>query len=210
MGRTSKSYERRKPAFKAEPSTLVLCEDSKSSKRYLEDAAGHFRAQAEIDIVHCGLTHPSGIVEEAIRRSNKYDHIYCVIDRDTHNCFEKALILARNQPKITVIPSYPCFEFWLILHYGHCRKPFNSTGRNSPGEEAVAWLRKLPLMNDYSKSAKLGVFKLLLGERFDNARKISPQILAQAKEEGSLNPSTEIHLLIDVFEKLSSPQLIGA
>lgn len=42
MGRTSKSFERKKPLFKAEPKILVLCEDLKSSKCYLEDAAEHF------------------------------------------------------------------------------------------------------------------------------------------------------------------------
>lgn len=208
MGRNSKSFERKKPSFKAEPKILVLCEDLKSSKCYLEDAAEHFRAHADIDFAHCGVTHPLGIVEEGIRRSNSYNHVYCVIDRDTHESFEKALNLASNSKKLTVIPSYPCFEFWLILHFGHCRKPFNRTGKKSPGDEAVAHLRRLPDMQDYNKGTKFRPFKLLLGERFSKARRLSPQILAQAQLDGDLNPSTEIHLLIDVFETLSAPQLL--
>lgn len=41
-------------------SMVVLCEDSKSGKRYLEEAAFHFRAKAQVEIAYCGVTHPSG------------------------------------------------------------------------------------------------------------------------------------------------------
>lgn len=210
MARTAKSFSRSGARFKEEPRILILCEDSRSSKNYLQDAAVHFRASAEVDIAHCGVTHPSGIVREGVKRSRKYDHVYCVIDRDTHQCFNLALQMARDSVNVTVIPSYPCFEFWLVLHFEHCRRPFRGTQRLSAGEEAVAKLREYAGMENYAKGSRTSLFNQLLGEPLEKARRLSPRILIEAEREGELNPSTCIHLLFELFERLSKPQEIDA
>ncbi|MBB6157995.1 hypothetical protein HDC30_005247 [Pseudomonas sp. JAI115] len=106
MVSSSKSFDRKASRFKPQPKVLVLCEDSKSGKRYLEEAAFHFRARAQVEIVHCGVTHPSGIVERAVMRQKRFDKVFCVVDRDTHLCFERALNTARSHPKIYVIASH--------------------------------------------------------------------------------------------------------
>jgi hypothetical protein len=109
MARPIRLFDRKASRFKPQPKVLILCEDSKSGKRYLEEAAFHFRANAQVDIAHCGITHPSGIVKTAIARQKGFDKVFCALDRDTHLCFERAIDLARPHPKIKVIASYPLF-----------------------------------------------------------------------------------------------------
>jgi hypothetical protein len=187
---------------------LVLCEDLKSGKIYLEDAAVHFRTNARIEIAYCGVTHPLGIVEEAIRRQRDFDNVFCVIDRDAHESFDAALLTVGAHKKIRVIPSYPCFEFWLLLHYGYTRKPFHRTGTSSPAEALSQYLKTKEGMGNYHKSGAKGYFTFFLGQRFDQARRLSPRVLQDAIESKEMNPSTEIHLLLDVFEQLSNPRRI--
>jgi len=205
VSKSADSFKRNNNPFKPEPKILAICEDKKSSKSYLEDVAKHFRAHLKVKFDHCGKTDPLGIVKEAIDSLRKYDHVYCVIDRDDHLNFNQAISLAALHPEVTVITSYPCFEFWLIIHFGHCAKPFNKSGKKSAGDQVVEFLRKKPDMKDYAKGS-FGLFEKLLGQRFDTARKLSPAILNQAASIGNLNPSTEMHLIIDKIEELSEPQ----
>lgn len=208
MARNAGSFKRRDSRFKQQATVLVLCEDIKSGKKYLEDAALHFRSNAKIEIAHCGVTHPLGIVQQAVARQNFFDKVYCAIDRDTHESFDDAIRLAHNHSKIEVIASYPCFEYWLLLHFGYTRKPFSRSGKRSAGDNLGAELRQKPGMEDYQKSGSRGYFKILSGAPFELARKESPRALADALKNGERNPSTEMHLLIDAFEALSKPTLI--
>lgn len=208
MARSGKSFDRKPSRFKPQPKVLVLCEDSQSGKCYLEDAAFHFRAKAQVEIVHCGVTHPSGIVERAVVRQKNFDKVFCVLDRDTHLCFRRAMNIAKPHPKIRIIASYPCFEFWLLLHFGFNRKPFRAVGKYSPGDLVVKSLRDKPNMDQYDKGKGTGCFAQLLGEPFLRARTLAPKILDDVVVSGEPNPSTEIHVLMDEFEALSKPQLI--
>lgn len=208
MMRSARSFDRRAPRFKPQPRVLVLCEDSQSGKRYLVEAAFHFRANALVEIVHCGITHPSGIVKRAIARQKCFDKVFCSLDRDTHLCFERAIDMAKAHPKIHVIASYPCFEFWLLLHFGFNRKPFRAVGKNSPGDLVTKSLREKPTMEKYEKGKDTNYFAQLLGEPFQKARTLAPKVLEDVAVSGEPNPSTEIHLLMDEFEALSKPQPI--
>lgn len=206
MVRNVNSFRRPSPRFLPQPTVLVLCEDSKSGKSYIENAAHHFRANAKVEVAHCGVTHPSGIVEEAIRREKKFDKIYCVIDRDEHKCFDRAVQLAKAHSKIILIRSFPCFEFWLLLHFGYCRKPFSRSGAHSAGDNVGRELKQKDGMKGYDKGSGIDYFNKLLGEKFDLARQISPRVMSDAVNSGEKNPSTEFHILINDLESLGKPQ----
>jgi RloB-like protein len=209
MARNPTSFSRAKPQLKPQPTVLILCEDSKSGKTYLEDASKHFRAHTKVEIAHSGYTDPKGIVNTAIKRQAKFDEVFCVIDRDTHPSFNEAIQLANAHQKITLIKSYPCFEFWLLLHFGSTRKPYTAAGNHSAGDLLNQDLRSKAGMESYNKGSTISTFASLLGEPLNNARRVSPQVLAQAITEYEFNPSTELHLLIDRFEELSKPQPAG-
>jgi hypothetical protein len=208
MGRTSASFNRPKSRLKPQPTVLVICEDTKSGKRYLEDASLHFRVTVLVEITHCGKTDPLSIVKEAISRQGKFDHVFCAIDRDTHANFDEALRLANTSPKVEIIVSYPCFEFWLLLHFGYNRKPYVAAGKHSAGDLLIRDLCNHPAFENYDKGKDLSIFKLLLGKQFEDARRIAPKVLNEAIASEEMNPSTRLHELIDFLEKLSSPQQV--
>lgn len=204
MAATS-NFKRANPRFKPQPTVLVICEDSKSGKRYLQDATLHFRVNVTVEVTHCGHTDPIGIFNEAVSRQNKFDEIYCVIDRDAHPSFDNAIQSAKNTNKIKVIASYPCFEFWLLLHFGYTRKSYTAVGKLSAGDRLNQDLRAKLGMEDYDKGQARSPFNQLL-DQFDTARSISKSVLDAALAESDPNPSTQLHELMDIFEQLSKPQ----
>lgn len=208
MARAQSPFDRKKPRFKQQARVLVLCEDTKSSLQYLRDAAHHFRAHAEVDIVHCGKNDPLNIVEEALRRHPMFDKVYCAIDRDRHEGFEAALALAAaSANKVEVIASYPCYEYWLLLHFRKTRKPYIGVGKHSSGDLLVKDLCKEMGMENYAKGGSENFFdKLIL--MLPNARQRAVQVLAEAINDDNLNPSTRLHELIALFEQLGTPQLV--
>ena len=92
MARSPDSFARSKSRFKAQPRVLILCEDSKSCLQYLQNAAHHFRADAEVKIAHCGKTNPDGIVAEAIKQKHLFDHVYCATPQLRPRGYEHVLL----------------------------------------------------------------------------------------------------------------------
>jgi hypothetical protein len=199
MGRSGHSFRRREPRFKAQPLVLIVCEDKKSSLNYLEDARQHFRANAKIRIVHSGFTDPKGIVEFAVKNAPDYDEIICVIDRDTHVNFGGAMAIAQGSQKIEMCVSYPCFEFWLLIHFKETRKAYMPAGGKSPADLVIVDLREQQGMAEYDKGKVKDLFSKLLGDRFEHACRCSPRILLDAVETGEMNPSTRMH---DVMSRM--------
>ena len=202
VARQASSFARLRPRFKPQARVLVLCEDSKSSLHYLRDAARHFRSYAEVEVTHCGKTDPKGIVAEAAKRRLGFDEVYCAIDRDSHLGFNEALALAAAQ-KVGVIASYPCYEFWLFLHFCKSRAPYMAAGALSAADRMVRELRLQPGMKDYAKGSFDGLFGLLL-TRLPEARQRAAEVLADALQDGEMNPSTRLHELITLFESLGT------
>ena len=208
MARARSRFDRTEPSFKPQSRVLVICEDTKSSKNYLQDAAVYFRAHAEVEIYHCGKNDPKGIVEVAVKRQRNFDHVYCVIDRDDDKKFDAALNQAVANAKVTVIASYPCYEYWLLLHFGKTRKAYVGVGNHSSGDLLVKDLCKKEGMGGYDKGASRNLFDDLL-LRLPGARKFAKETLAEALADNGLNPSTRLHELIDLFEVLGTPQRIA-
>lgn len=202
----AKSFARNTAIYKTQPRVLVICEDTKSCKDYLEDAARNFRAHAHIEVAHCGNTDPLGIVNHAVKKMQAFESIYCAIDRDTHETFDEAeRLAAKHASKITIIASYPCYEFWLLLHFGPNQKPQKAQGNLSAADCMVRDLCKIAEMADYSKGGSKGLFQKLL-PKLNDARKYAGQVLTAAIEVNDLNPSTKLHELIAAFEALGTPQ----
>lgn len=206
MSRSVSSFRRTGAKFKTQPRILVLCEDSKSSKNYLEEAAIYYRSYALVEFHHCGRTDPLGIVEAAIKRLADFDFIYCVIDRDDHANFDAAILLAKGQPNLAVLTSYPCFELWLLLHFCFTRAPYRSIGNASAADRLIADLQKKPGMAEYAKGKSKDLFKLLL-PRIDNACNHAKRTLQEAEADGESNPSTPLHILIDKLKYLAELQV---
>jgi RloB-like protein len=115
VGKSSDSFGRAAAKFKPQPRVLVLCEDSKSALNYLVEASRHFRSHTIVKVAHGGRTDPLGIVEEAIwsLKREKFEKIYCVIDRDAHETFDAAgnqSSGARMTKKLRAQPGMSSYE----------------------------------------------------------------------------------------------------
>jgi hypothetical protein len=200
MTKNSKSFGRKAPSLDQMPTVLVLCEDSKASLTYLKEAAQHFRARATIKIAHKD-TCPRKSVQFSISESKSFDEIYCFIDRDDHEHFDAALTLAKTKENIHIIASYPCFEFWLLLHFKKVRKSYSKGKVGS--DEVLADLRQHDDMKNYAKGDTKNLFKKLEG-KLEVAKNNAEWALKEAKKDNENNPSTSTHILLTRFEALGT------
>lgn len=206
VSRSGKSFNRGGAKFKSQPLILVICEDTKSAKTYFEEAARYYRSSALVEFSHCGYTDPLGIVETAIARSEQFDQVICVIDRDAHalSNFNEAVTKARNHAKVEAYVSFPCFEFWLLLHFRFTRGEIVATGSTSAGDHAVKLLSAEQGMEKYAKGSVAGLFERLL-PRLPDAIQRAERTLKEAAADHEPNPSTPLHHMISLLVELGKP-----
>lgn len=132
----------------------IICEGTKTEPNYINDFILDFRNsrnRTKIRVMQHAVTDPLNLVKQSITAiKSGYDIVYCVFDRDTHTNFDDAINLAKESKyKINLIISYPCFEFWLLLHFKDTHKPF---GGNSPCCDCIKELKKVNNnFKDYKK-----------------------------------------------------------
>lgn len=205
--RSSASFARGGAKFKVQARVLVLCEDSKSSKTYLEDASRYFRATTHVQIAHPGCTDPRGVVQAGVKQRQNYDVVYCVVDRDSHANWDEAIDLARGHPQIRMIRSFPCFEFWLLLHFSYTRAGYAPAGGLSAADQVVRELKLRPGMQGYAKGSINGLFQKLCGTgdaMLMTACRHGDRTLNDAEQDGESNPSTELQNLIRELKRLGN------
>ncbi len=198
---------KRRP-LKREPynRVLIVCEGSKSEPVYFSEIRSRYRlSAANVAVVHKGSA-PITVVKTALDRQKrerdlgeKYDIVACVFDRDEHATFDDACALA-NARKLKLARSWPCFEFWLLLHFGYTRKPYARSGTVSPADDCVRDLKEhLP---DYEK-AQRGLF-LDLEDRLEDAKANAQRTIVDGRKTNNPNPSTEIHRLVNYLQHLKT------
>jgi hypothetical protein len=207
MARSATSYSRKKPSLAQQPTVLIICEDEKSSKDYLTDAKVHFRASASVEVVHLGKSDPRSIVRQGIERLRRYDQVYCVIDRDTHPTFDEAISLAQGHKNLKMIVSYPCFEYWLCLHFQYSRRTFRRKGSESPAQQIIKVLRSFEGMDGYDKGDCNSLFQKLL-PRLPVAIDNSKRSQKDAANDSEMDPSTSFHILLEKLQDLGLLKIV--
>ena len=183
---------------------LIVCEGTQTEPEYFADIRDYYRlSTANVKIVRTGGD-PRALVREAKtgqereeQQGERYDRIYCVFDRDEHPNFAAASAEAKSSGFRTV-RSWPCFEFWFLLHFRYTRRPYRRTDYGSPCENCIRDLRKY--MPGYEKARK-GRFQEL-EDRLDSAGKHARRALDDARKTGDPNPSTEVHKLVEYLQTL--------
>ena len=133
-----------------------------------------------------------------MRNGDRYDEVYCVFDRDEHERFDTARSKVKNW-RLIPITSWPCFEYWILLHFGYTRKPYTHAGEKTPSQNCLSDLKeKFP---GYQKNAG-GLFSEL-GDKIEVAKIHSKTALKEAIETKNFNPSTEFHTLIEYLQSLA-------
>ncbi len=112
---------------------LIVTEGTKTEPNYFEE----IRRQNAVPSAHVRVmpsekgTEPLQVVEfakETFSETRSYDRVYVVFDRDDHKTYNDALTksvaldkklknIGGSPVRFIAIPSVPCFELWLLLHY---------------------------------------------------------------------------------------------
>ena len=201
-----KSVKRRPSHRSPQKRVLVVCEGEQTEPLYFKALKNRLRLSTLTLVVKATKgVDPRTLVNIAKnesrrekRNGERFDFVYCVFDRDSHPQFEEASNMARARG-FKLARSWPCFEFWLLLHFEFVMAPYAQSGSVSPCDACIRDLRKhIP---DYSKGDQTTFNNLLdlLEEAIVNGYKAA----AEAAATGESNPSTEVHELVVHLQDLS-------
>ncbi len=188
---------------------LIVCEGTKTEPHYFHDLLENFGIRPFIVRIAKNqgvspdrvVAHALDLYEEDARQGDAYDAVYCVFDRDKHTTFEAAVQRTKDcQAPLIAITSTPCFEVWLLLHFGYTDQPFHAVGKKSVGDQVVAQLKKKPGMGQYGKGQQgiYGQLKDKLGSALNNAERLRQH----GKDTGSINPATDVDQLVMDLQRL--------
>lgn len=139
---------------------------------------------------------------------DNYDRIFCVFDKDEHEehgqKFSQALSKIRQNNfrgvTFSAITSNPCFEVWAILHYELVTRPLIAPGNNTAAQEAVSYLKQY--IPEYEKGKK-DLFSII-GHETERAINYAKRLSDHNAGSGSVNPSTQMHELVEYLQNLKS------
>ena len=206
--RRAKSLKRSAAGREMYDRVLIVCEGTKTEPAYFNEIRNKLElSTANVEVTPADGSDPMSIVRYAkdlqnisARQGNRYDHIYCVFDRDQHEEFQNAYLQlnthTRSQFKSAC--SWPCFEFWLILHFKYQRKPFSDTQNRSASQNCESILRKH--LHDYTKGMA-GIFEKLY-PKTEFAIENAKRAMKDAEQTDDKNPSTEVHNLVEYLQNL--------
>lgn len=200
--RSAASLRRPAPSLEPQPLVLIVCEGNKTEPLYFSALRRYRRLSAtKIDIVPGSVSgsDPRSIIRYARRRKKslkrhgrRFEHVWCVFDRDEHPKINDAFHWAR-QSRFNIAFSNPCFELWFLLHFTDVDHPLDRF-------EALDRLRrKLP---EYRKTAP--VFHLLLprqDEALLRADGLRRRLAQHGRRDGD-NPSTSVDQLVLFLNEL--------
>ena len=215
--RNPKDAHAARPARQPAPRILLVCEGEKTEPSYFRDLINKWNLNNQVKIGNNDGSSPDKVVEKAEElfdlsksENDAFDEVYCIFDRDAHEKFfdavDKLKTLKSNGKPLQGIISIPCFEFWLLLHFGYTSKPYASKGKKSIGDAVVSDLKKKSGFSKYKKRMT-GVFELLEG-KLDDALKYSERLAKEQKDDGEhCNPSTKIHELVNRLKLISDTKI---
>jgi RloB-like protein len=190
------------------PLILIVCEGECTEPYYLDSLRIDLGlANVRVAGKECG-SDPLSVVQYALDRhsTDKFEHIFCVVDRDEHQSFDEAMNLVRTSANkgipIEIIPSYPSFEFWYILHFQFTRAPIVKTGKTSSGANAVRLLKKHMRRKGGYEKTRVDMWNHLKQD-MPQAIRNSRQARNEATQVGELNPSTDVDKLVSFLFRSS-------
>jgi hypothetical protein len=192
---TRKEYER----------ILIVCEGEKTEPAYFNYLIDQYKLRtANIEITPANGSDPVSVVQyakqckkDADKKENPFDHVYCVFDCDQHVGFSDASKQAKTAG-IQLSRSWPCFEYWFLLHFTYERKPFCATGNRTAANRCQSALRRYH--PGYKKGGK-DLFDRLF-PLIEQAKQRAIQASQDAKATGEQNPSTEVHQLVTKLQEI--------
>ena len=140
---SSRELQRKRGSRQTAKRCLIVCEGSKTEPNYFNGLRSFLRCSTiQINVARNPRgTDPASVVRHAKElflqeKTDPYDAVFCVFDRDSHATYESAVSqiedLRRSKKPFHAIPSNPCFEFWVLLHFDRSFRPYLREGALSP------------------------------------------------------------------------------
>lgn len=180
----------------------IICE-GETELYYLKGLIKHLNLNSKrIKVRKSQGTDPVTIVNEALDNVPKFDYTYCIYDgtgntnlQDATNQLNEYKKKNKKNPIFSIV-SYPCFEYWILMHYSNTTKPFNDT------EYVRKELKKhLP---SYQKAMK-NLFETT-EDKTDQAIENSQKTYNQSISRENPNPSTQMHIVIKHLIQISDEE----
>ena len=208
--RKAKSLERKKASKMPYEKILIVCEGQKTEPYYFEELKDFY----EIDTANirisgeCGsdpvsvVRHGQNLYKEELQKSEPFDKVFCVFDRDNYGekFYEAIRITESLKPNnvFKAITSIPCFEVWFILHFNYFSTALETIGKKTCGMRTITELEKY--WPAYTKGCS-GSFEHVR-DHIERAKALSSRLLAESKKSGSTNPLTNVHELVEYLQNV--------
>ncbi len=187
---------------------LIVCEGTKTEPYYLQELVRDLNIRHHtVKIEPSDGSSPDRVVAHAVKlytedalSGDSFDKVFCVFDRDTHTTFDAAVqsidrLKAGKHPKpFESITSSPCFEYWLLLHFGFTDQAFLAAGKKSVADQVVSLLKTKPGFANYSKG-KDDIYSLLK-DHTSKAMTHAKRGRKNAEKTGQISPLTNVDLLV--------------
>ncbi len=223
IGISKKNTKRASASLEPLKRVLIVSEGGKTEPNYFREVRKEERYQSfDIGLFIGGKNDPVGVIEKGIsayKEDSEYDIVFCLIDEDKHQKFKQALARAKEfsewlrssrlkkhqKTKFYAIPSYPCFEIWLLFHFEYTRKAFCGvgSGNKSPCSQVESRLRSLHI-SSYAKSKK-GIYsetKSKINTAISNSIKAKKDAISTNR----YNPSTDVRKIFTILDKIYKKQ----
>jgi len=200
------SFERHKGSKAAGKRYLIVCEGSKTEPNYFKELRHDLRlksATIEICGEECG-SDPVSVYKYAAKvvdenTGAKYDGIYCIVDKDNHKNLDEALdLIEAHGNDFFAVLSYPCFEYWLLLHFKLHRNSFIRTAKKSIGAMVLSELKKHDATYEKGTNGTWRRYK----DKLPTAIANSKEIKKIADRSGNPNPSSSVHELVELLSAM--------
>ena len=207
--------QRRPPRRDPYDRVLIVCEGTMTEPQYFRELIGAYHLNtANVVVVPGRRSDPVAVVETAVAvytTDDDFEGVYVVLDQDVPTYARAAerrgeIEMGTNAPPglgavLHVVPSMPCFEYWLLLHFEDTARPYGQGGRRSACAECVRDLtRHLP---GYTKGGT-GTFAATHPYLVDALARAVRRVRATSGDDQP-NPVTHVHTLVERLRTLSAP-----
>jgi hypothetical protein len=212
--RTGAALQRQKRERVRNMRYLIVCEGTKTEPHYLRELLIDLDIRPQMVRIAPNegvspdrvVAHAVALYEEDAAAGDAFDTVYCVFDRDKHTTFSAAVQrtkdLSADGKPFVAITSTPCFEVWLLLHFGYSDQPFHPAGAKSVGDQVVSALKTKPGFAKYGKGQK-GIYGQLK-DRLVDALRHATQLRRHGDATGSINPATDVDELVKALLALAA------
>ena len=204
-------HYQRGPAGRPLRRRVLIVSEGRTELTYLRELLDRLGLnRANVEMRQGQPPNPGGVLRDARQHveadPEEYSRVFCVFDRDEHQSFASTLRQIQTGIQrgeiISAVPSVPCFEYWLLLHFENTTRPYPVSENESSCSQVEKDLKR-HLRGEYSKGMKGARRWQRITSNLMIARENSRETLRQAElEPGENYPYTRMHELVGYLERM--------